>query len=111
MLWSMFADVADYSELKNGSSSTGLIFSSSSMAQKFGGAFGAFFLMQVLAWAGYVAGADVQSESTLTAIKALMSYIPAIGSLIGIVCLAFYPLTTKRVKQIQKELEVKRNTK
>jgi len=111
MLWSMFADVADYSELKHGTSSTGLIFSSSSMAQKFGGAFGAFLLMQVLAWAGYVAGADVQSDGTLSAIKALMSFIPAIGSLIGIVCLAFYPLTTKKVKEIQAELEVKRNQK
>lgn len=40
LLWTMFADVADYSELKNGNASTGLIFSSSSMAQKFGAAFG-----------------------------------------------------------------------
>ena len=40
LVWSMYADVADYSELKDGTASTGLIFSSASMAQKFGGAFG-----------------------------------------------------------------------
>ena len=39
LIWSMYADVADYAEQKDGTSSTGLIFSSGSMAQKFGGAF------------------------------------------------------------------------
>jgi GPH family glycoside/pentoside/hexuronide:cation symporter len=109
MLWSMFADVADYSELKHGTASTGLIFSSSSMAQKFGGALGAFLLMQVLAWAGYDAALASQAGGTLTAIKALMSIVPAVGSLLGLVCLIFYPLSTARMKTIQCELETKRN--
>ena len=38
LLWSMYADVADYATQKNGTSSTGLIFSSGTMAQKFGSA-------------------------------------------------------------------------
>ena len=109
MLWSMFADVADYSELKNGSASTGLIFSSSSMAQKFGGALGAFLLMQVLALAGYDKDLAMQAPQTLSAIRALMSWIPAVGSVLGIVCLAFYPLTTSRMEKIHGELEIKRN--
>lgn len=108
LLWSMFADVADYSEHRNGRASTGLIFSSSSMAQKFGGAFGAFLLMQVLAIFGYDKDMAVQAPETLGAIKGLMSYIPAIGSLLGILCLVFYPLTTSRMKQIQHELAAKR---
>ncbi|MBO7623030.1 MAG: MFS transporter, partial [Bacteroidales bacterium] len=61
LLWSMFADVADYSEEKNGSASTGLIFSSSSMAQKFGEALGAFLLMQILAIFAYDKDAAVQA--------------------------------------------------
>ena len=40
LLWSMYADCADYSELKTGNRATGLIFSSSSMSQKFGWAIG-----------------------------------------------------------------------
>jgi len=108
LLWSMFADVADYSELENDSASTGLIFSSSSMAQKFGGAFGAFLLMQVLAVAGYAATADVQTPATLNAIKALMSFIPAIGAILGVICMVFYPLTTAKVKDIQARLEARR---
>ena len=34
LLWSMYADCADYSELKTGNRATGLIFSSSSMSQE-----------------------------------------------------------------------------
>lgn len=111
LLWSMFADVADYSELKNGSASTGLIFSSSSMAQKFGGALGAFMLMQVLALSGYSKDVIVQSNTTLEVIKALMSYIPAIGALLGAACLTLYPLTTSTMKSIQSQLEKKRGQK
>lgn len=109
MLWSMFADVADYSELKHGNPSTGLIFSSSSMAQKFGGALGAFLLMQILAWSGYDAALAQQSEGTLRAIKALMSFVPAAGSLLGLLCLVFYPLGSAKMRAVQSELETKRN--
>lgn len=104
LIWSMFADVADYSQVRNGSASTGLIFSSSSMAQKFGGAFGAFILMQVLAICSYDAQAATQSSQTLAAIRGLISYIPAIGALLGALCLVFYPLTTAKMKEIQAQL-------
>ena len=106
LIWSMMADVADWSAWKNGTSSTGLIFSSSSMAQKFGGALGGFLLLQVLAWFSYDKTLTVQAPETLSAIRALMSWIPAIGSILGALCLGFYPLTSNKMKQIQKELHV-----
>ena len=53
LMWTMYADVADYAEYKFKTASTGLIFSSSSMAQKFGGAFGAAAVMWLLAAFGY----------------------------------------------------------
>jgi Na+/melibiose symporter-like transporter len=53
LMWTMYADVADYAEYKFNTASTGLIFSSSSMAQKFGGAFGAAAVMWLLAAFGY----------------------------------------------------------
>lgn len=109
LTWSMFADVADYSELKNGGASTGLIFSSSSMAQKFGGALGGFLLLALLGAFGYDKGLDIQAPQTLGAIKAMMSFIPAIGAALGIVFLSFYPLTTARMKDIQAQLAQKRN--
>lgn len=106
LIWSMMADVADWSAWKNGTSSIGIIFSSSSMAQKFGGALGGFLLLQVLAWFNYDKTLTVQAPETLSAIRALMSWIPAIGSLLGAICLAFYPLTSNKMKQIQKELHI-----
>ena len=101
LIWSMMADVADWSAWKNGTSSTGLIFSSSSMAQKFGGALGGFLLLQVLAWFSYDKSLAVQTPATLSAIRALMSWIPAIGSILGALCLAFYPLTYDIIKQFR----------
>ncbi len=108
LTWSMFADVADYSELKNGGASTGLIFSSSSMAQKFGGAIGGFLLLALLGAFGYDKGLDVQAPQTLDAIRAMMSFVPAVGALIGIVFLCFYPLTTSRMQEIQSQLRARR---
>ncbi|MBP5486517.1 MAG: MFS transporter [Bacteroidales bacterium] len=108
LTWSMFADVADYSELKHGNNSTGLIFSSSSMAQKIGGAIGGFLLLALLGVFGYDKDLAVQAPRTLGAIKAMMSYVPALGAVLSIVFLAFYPLTTMKMKDIQAELEVKR---
>ncbi len=109
LLWSMFADVADYSELKNGRASTGLIFSSSSMAQKFGAAFGSAIVLWVLMAFGYdnTKGA-VQTPEALATIKALISWISAIGSAAGIAIMLGYPLTDKKMSEIRQELSKKR---
>jgi len=52
LLWSMYADVADYATEKFGTSSTGLIFSSGTMAQKFGSAISGSLVALMLALAG-----------------------------------------------------------
>lgn len=120
LLWSMFADVADWSEYTNGHSSTGLIFSSNSMAQKFGGAFGSALVLWLLAafdyqtpdaleQAGIAADGFVQSETAKTGLNLLMSWIPAATSLLAAIVAFFYPLTDKRVAEIAAELETKRN--
>lgn len=109
LLWTMFADVADYSELKNGNASTGLIFSSSSMAQKFGAAFGSAIVLWVLMAFGYDnAKGAVQTPEALSTIKALISWIPAIGSAAGILIMLMYPLTEKKMSEIREKLKVVR---
>ena len=109
MVWSMYADVSDYAENRDGSASTGLIFSSSSMAQKFGGAFGGAAVMWLLAAFGYdtTAGA-VQTPEALNGLKLLMSWIPAAVAALAVVVVSFYPLTRSRMELIQKELAGKR---
>ena len=110
LIWSMYADVADYSELKDGTASTGLIFSSASMAQKFGGAFGGSAVMWMLAAFGYntVAGA-VQTESAIMGLRILMSWIPAAVAALSILVVWFYPLTKKKMEGVQTELAAKRS--
>ena len=109
LVWSMYADVADYSELKDGTASTGLIFSSASMAQKFGGAFGGSAVMWLLAAFGYntVAGA-VQTDTAILGLRILMSWGPALVAALSILVVWFYPLTKTKMEGVQKELAVKR---
>ena len=112
LVWSMYADVADYSEYKDGTASTGLIFSSASMAQKFGGAFGGAAVMWMLAGFGYdtTAGA-VQTETAINGLRILMSWIPAAVAAISIFVVWFYPLTKKKMEDVQVELAAKRAEK
>ena len=109
LVWSMYADVADYSELKDGTASTGLIFSSASMAQKFGGAFGGSAVMWLLAAFGYntVAGA-VQTDTAILGLRILMSWGPALVAALSILVVWFYPLTKKKMEGVQAEIAVKR---
>ena len=109
LVWSMYADVADYSELKDGTASTGLIFSSASMAQKFGGAFGGSAVMWLLAAFGYntVAGA-VQTDTAILGLRILMSWGPALVAALSILVVWFYPLTKKKMEGVQAELALKR---
>lgn len=47
----------------------------------------------------------VQPESALTVLRWLMSFIPAMVAAIAIIVVWFYPLTTKRVNEINDELK------
>jgi GPH family glycoside/pentoside/hexuronide:cation symporter len=112
LVWSMYADVSDYAELKFNTASTGLIFSSSSMAQKFGGAIGGAAVLWLLSCFDYITDPVllaqenvVQPESALTCLRWLMSFIPAFVALVSMCVVWFYPLTTDRIKEINAELK------
>ncbi len=115
LVWSMYADVSDYSELKYRSASTGLIFSSASMAQKFGGAIGGAAVMWLLHGYGYVERPEgvqsvdiVQPDSAITCLWMLMTFIPAGVALLSLVIVWLYPLTTKRMDDIVAKLKQQR---
>lgn len=109
LVWSMYADVSDFAENRDGTASTGLIFSSASMAQKFGGAFGGFVVMWLLKAFDYnTAAGAVQTEGAIYGLKLLMSWIPAAVAALAVVIVFFYPLTRKKMAGIQAELAVKR---
>ena len=108
LLWSMYADCADYSELKTGNRATGLIFSSSSMSQKFGWAIGSAITGWLLSYFGFQANM-VQSQATLHGIKLFLSFLPAIGTVLSIIFISMYPLSEKKMEEITINLRQKRN--
>jgi GPH family glycoside/pentoside/hexuronide:cation symporter len=102
LLWSMYADVADYATEKNGTSSTGLIFSSGTMAQKFGSAISGALVALLLGIAGFVSGTDATGQTVVTItnepavqrmIWMLFSLFPAAIALLIVVLMRFYPIT------------------
>ncbi len=102
LIWSMYADVADYATEKNGTSSTGLIFSSGTMAQKFGGAISGSLIALLLGYAGLVSHTDmttgetivviVNEESVRTMVWALFSLFPAVIAAIMALLAYKFPL-------------------
>lgn len=101
LLWSMYADVADYATEKNGTSSTGLIFSSGTMAQKFGSAISGALVALLLGFAGFVSGTDPSGETVVTItnpvavnnmIWALFSLFPATIATLMLVLVRLYPI-------------------
>jgi GPH family glycoside/pentoside/hexuronide:cation symporter len=101
LLWSMYADVADYATEKNGTSSTGLIFSSGTMSQKFGTAISGSLVALLLGIAGFVSGTDARGQTVITITDAesvnnmiwsLFSIFPAVIAVIMIALIYFYPI-------------------
>lgn len=114
LVWSMYADVSDYAECRYHTASTGLIFSSSSMAQKFGSAIGGWATLVLLGSFGYItdtsaiARGAVQPDSAMTCLRSLMSFVPATVALMAMAAVYFYPLTTKRMADIAEKLRAER---
>ena len=109
LVWSMYADVADYAEQKDGTASTGLIFSSGSMAQKFGGAFAGWAVMALLAAFGYnTAEGAVQTPEALDGLKYLMSFVPAAIAGVSMLVMFIYPLNQSRMATINADLKARR---
>ncbi len=107
LIWAMYADTADYSEWKNGRRATGLIFSASTMSQKFGWAFGAFLTGLLLDKIGYVPNVE-QPAHVLFWMRMLMSVIPGIAGIVSIVIVLFYKLDESTMKEIGDQLQQRR---
>ena len=102
LLWSMYADVADYATEKNGTSSTGLIFSSGTMAQKFGTAISGSLVALFLGLAGASMITDSTgnsivdptsiTDSVLSMVWSLFSLFPAAIVVIMLLLTYKYPI-------------------
>jgi GPH family glycoside/pentoside/hexuronide:cation symporter len=105
----MYADAADYSEWKTGRRATGLVFSASSMSQKFGWTIGGALAGWLLGYYGFKANV-VQSIEAQNGIRMMLSFFPAIGALLGAVFMFIYPLSEKKILKISSELQEHRTS-
>jgi glycoside/pentoside/hexuronide:cation symporter, GPH family len=103
LVWSMYADTADYGEWKSGRRTTGLVFSTLQFAQKMGLAVGAGMAGIILGWFGFVAN-EIQTESSLAGIRFLFSLLPALLVLLGSVSIFFYRINSETITQFEREL-------
>jgi GPH family glycoside/pentoside/hexuronide:cation symporter len=108
LIWSMYADIADYSEWKTGRRATGLVFSSSSMSQKMGWTLGGAITGWLLYAYGFEANAEQTTES-LKGIRLLISIYPAIGALLSALVLLIYKLSDSFMEGIISDLQTKRS--
>lgn len=109
LLWSMFADIVDFHELRTGRRVSGLIFSSSSMSQKLGWALGAALTGWLLFAFHYNNDLLEQSSETIFGEQLMISLLPALCCVLAFVGMYFYPLSEERVKEVSRELNERRN--
>jgi len=109
LIWSMYADTADYSEWKNGRRATGLVFSAASLSQKFGASIGIAMVGWILALYGYQANIE-QTAGTQNGIRMMLSIYPALGALLAAGFMFIYPLKESVLEKMGKELAAFRST-
>jgi GPH family glycoside/pentoside/hexuronide:cation symporter len=103
LVWSMYADCADYGEWKTGRRTTALVFSTVQFSHKMGLAVGAGLAGIILSWFGFVAN-ETQSATSMAGIRFMFSVFPAVFALMGIVAIYFYRIDSKMTRQIEQEL-------
>jgi GPH family glycoside/pentoside/hexuronide:cation symporter len=107
LLWTMIADAADYGEWKTGRRATGLYFSAAVFAQKAGWGIGAALVGVILSIFNYAAN-EVQSSTSLTGIKLLVSVIPGLLYMSCAIFMYYYNIDAKTTSLIKKELDERR---
>ncbi|TLU66371.1 MFS transporter [Thalassotalea litorea] len=107
LVFSMYADTADFSEWKYGRRATAMIFSAAAFSQKLGGALAGGVMGWLLGSLGYQANQQ-QSAGSELGIVLLMSLLPAAFALLSVLVIYFYPLNANTLQSIQQDLTLKR---
>ena len=106
---SILPDVIEWDELRTGRRQEGVYYGIRTLIRKLTGAFVIFLTLQMLGWSGYQAPPEgviqfSQPESTLTAIRLMVSFFGVV-ILAGTIVLAWsYPLSREKYVRIQKLL-------
>ena len=108
LVYSMYADTADYSQWRTGRRATAMTFAAATFSQKLGGAFAGAIMGWLLASLGYVANQSQSAESS-NGIVLLMSIIPAVFAILAVLLVRYYSLTNSKLAQVHADLEQRQN--
>ena len=104
LFWSMLPDTIEYGEVHTGVRSESSLYGFMTFAQKGSIAFAIIILGLVLDFIGFQAN-EVQSDTTISNMKAIMTLIPSIGVALSLVIIYFYPIDTKMHKDLLRQLK------
>ncbi|MEH6548812.1 MAG: MFS transporter [Pseudomonadales bacterium] len=107
LVFSMYADTADFSEWRTGRRATAMVFSAAAFSQKLGGALAGGMIGWTLASMGYVAN-QVQSGASEQGIVLLMTLIPGSFAIVAAFCIRYYTLDDQHLSDIQEELAIRK---
>lgn len=107
IIWSMYADTADFIEWKHDRRITGLVYAGVLFAIKMGVALGGGIIGWLLAAFGFEANVDPSATSIL-GIKVAFAAVPAAFSFGSVFFLCVYRLTDKKVVEIEEDLRSRR---
>ena len=104
LFWSMLPDTIEYGEVHTGVRSESSLYGFMTFAQKGSIAFAIIILGIVLDFIGFQAN-EIQSENTISNMKAIMTIIPSMGIAISLVIIYFYPIDAKMHKDLLRQLQ------
>ena len=102
--WSMIPDTVEYSQYKTGLRREGILYGIFYFVFKAGTALAGFMVGRMLDVFGYVANA-VQTEGALLGIRILMTLVPMVFLIGGIIVISLYPIDADSHKKMVEEIE------
>ncbi len=107
IVWSLYADTADYGEWKFRRRATGLLFSAMVLAHKLSMALGGAMIGWLLSYYGFIANV-AQTPRVLHGISLIFNILPGALALGAGFVTIFYPLDEAKMKEIERELAARK---
>lgn len=109
LIWALVGDTIDYQEYITGKREEGTVYAAYSLARKLVqaivGSIGGFALAAI----GYQSGVATQTAEVAEGIRAIITFIPFVGLIIGFFAMKFiYNLNDKKLDEIETELKRRR---
>jgi len=108
MPWAIIPDAIEYGELQSGKRNEGMFYSLITLAQKVASSLAVPLALLVLQASGYVPASAVQPDSAIFGIRMVAGPIPALALVLGIVFTLLFPLSRDNYREINRQLEERR---